>query len=238
MKVINKIKNKIPEEKRSKISNTINVLKIVKKVVSYILLAVLVFLVITFLLTRIMGGTPSLFGYTLHRVETGSMEPELMVGDVTLNSNVSTPDEIKVGDIITFQGDERFNNRKVTHRVLVEPYLDDQREWVLITRGDANKVDDGEIKYSSVESKVKRKVVFLSWIYNFFFSPIGLITFIVLLLVIFSDELFILVKSMTGNYDDGETENISEIIERIQKEDADKKAKEIKNDETERKTED
>lgn len=238
MKVINKIKNKIPEEKRSKISNTINVLKIVKKVVSYILLAVLVFLVITFLLTRIMGGTPSLFGYTLHRVETGSMEPELMVGDVTLNSNVSAPDEIKVGDIITFQGDERFNNRKVTHRVLVEPYLDDQREWVLITRGDANKVDDGEIKYSSVESKVKRKVVFLSWIYNFFFSPIGLITFIVLLLVIFSDELFILVKSMTGNYDDGETENISEIIERIQKEDADKKAKEIKNDETESKTED
>lgn len=222
MKAIDKIKNKIPEEKRRKVSGTLHVLRTVKKVVCYVLLVILVFLVITFLLTRIMGGTPSVFGYTIHRIETGSMQPELMVGDVTLNKNISDPNEIKIGDIITFQGDERFSNHRVTHRALVEPYLDDYGEWVVITRGDANKVDDGEIKCSTVESKVIHKLGFLSGMFNFFFSPFGLIIFIALLLIIFSDELIIIAKVAAGHYDDENTEDnesIAEIIERIQKED-------------------
>lgn len=228
MKAIDKNKNNIPKSKRKKGSKTIRVLRIIKNVVCWVLVAVLVFIVISFLLARVSGGTPSVFGYTLHRVETGSMEPALMVGDVTLNKDVNDPSEIKVGDIIAFQGDERFSNHTVTHRVIAAPYQKTDGTWMLVTKGDANEVEDGEIRFSSVQSKMLQKVGFLKTLYDFFFSPWGLIIFIALLILIFFDEVMNLIRLSTGKYDDDkeEEESISDIIERIQREDAEKLAKE------------
>ena len=227
MKAINKLKDKIPPKKRTKVSKTVRVLKTIKNVICWILVAVLAITVITFLLTRVSGGTPSLFGYSINRVETGSMEPELKVGDVLLCKNVSEPSEIKEGDIITFQGGERFSNHKVTHRVLIGPYYNDNGECVIVTKGDANDIDDGEIKLSAVESKMLQKLDFLKKLYDFFFSPWGLIIFIALLVLIFFDEVMNLIRLSTGKYDDEEKEeSIGEIIERIQREDAEELKKE------------
>ena len=218
--------NKRHEEQPSTPKKVLRVLKTVKNVVCWVLIVILVFTVVTFLLERSMGGTPSVFGYTLHRVVSGSMEPELSVGDVLLNKDISGSGDIQVGDIITFKGGARFNNQKVTHRVFVPPYMDDSGEWVLITKGDANNVDDGEIKLSSVESKVVTKVGILTRMYAFFFSPWGLIIFIALLILIFFDEVMNLIRLSSRKYDDdSDEESIGEIIERIQREDAEKAEK-------------
>ena len=90
MKLKDKITAKIPVEKRVKVKKTLNVLRVIKNVVCWTLIIILSFAVITFLLTRFTGGTPSLFGYTLQRVSSGSMVPELEVGDVILSRTPST----------------------------------------------------------------------------------------------------------------------------------------------------
>ena len=182
---------------------------------------ILSFAVITFLLTRFTGGTPSLFGYTLQRVSSGSMVPELEVGDVILSRNVGESDELKVDDIITFDGSDQFGEKNVTHRIIVAPY-EANGVVMLQTKGDANDIVDNPIEFSRVKSIVLKKLSFLRTIYDMFLSPWGLIIFIALLLLVFFDELMNIIRIATGNYRDEDEESISEIIERIQREDMEK----------------
>ena len=182
---------------------------------------ILSFAVITFLLTRFTGGTPSLFGYTLQRVSSGSMVPELEVGDVILSRNVGESDELKVDDIITFDGSDQFGEKNVTHRIIVAPY-EANGVVMLQTKGDANYIADNPIAFSRVQSLMLKKLDFLRTIYDLFLSPWGLIIFIALLLLVFFDELMNIIKIATGNYRDEDEESISEIIERIQREDREK----------------
>ena len=182
---------------------------------------ILSFAVITFLLTRFTGGTPSLFGYTLQRVSSGSMVPELEVGDVILSRNLREGDALNEGDIITFDGSDQFGEVNVTHRVIVVPH-DENGVVMLQTKGDANDIADNPIEFSRVKSIVLKKLSFLRTIYDMFLSPWGLIIFIALLLLVFFDELMNIIKIATGNYRDEDEESISEIIERIQREDMEK----------------
>lgn len=182
---------------------------------------ILSFAVITFLLTRFAGGTPSLFGYTLQRVSSGSMVPELEVGDVILSRNVGESDELKVDDTITFDGSDQFGEKNVTHRIIVAPY-EANGVVMLQTKGDANDIADDPIAFSRVQSLMLKKLDFLRTIYDLFLSPWGLIIFIALLLLVFFDELMNIIRIATGNYRDEDEESISEIIERIQREDREK----------------
>ena len=182
---------------------------------------ILSFAVITFLLTRFTGGTPSLFGYTLQRVSSGSMVPEPEVGDVILSRNVGESDELKVDDIITFDGSDQFGEKNVTHRIIVAPY-EANGVVMLQTKGDANDIADNPIAFSRVQSLMLKKLDFLRTIYDLFLSPWGLIIFIALLLLVFFDELMNIIRIATGNYRDEDEESISEIIERIQREDREK----------------
>ena len=221
MKLKDKITAKIPEQKREKVKKTLNVLRVIKNVVCWTLIIILSFAVITFLLTRFTGGTPSLFGYTLQRVSSGSMVPELEVGDVILSRNLREGDALNEGDIITFDGSDQFGEVNVTHRVIVVPH-DENGVVMLQTKGDANDIADDPIEFSRVKSIVLKKLSFLRTIYDMFLSPWGLIIFIALLLLVFFDELMNIIKIATGNYRDEDEESISEIIERIQREDREK----------------
>ena len=221
MKLKDKLTAKIPEQKREKIKKTLNVLRIIKNIVCWTLIIILSFAVITFLLTRFAGGTPSLFGYTLQRVSSGSMVPEPEVGDVILSRNVGESDELKVDDIITFDGSDQFGEKNVTHRIIVAPY-EANGVVMLQTKGDANYIADNPIAFSRVQSLMLKKLDFLRTIYDLFLSPWGLIIFIALLLLVFFDELMNIIRIATGNYRDEDEESISEIIERIQREDMEK----------------
>ncbi|MBQ4250664.1 MAG: signal peptidase I [Ruminococcus sp.] len=221
MKLKDKLTAKIPEQKREKVKKTLNVLRIIKNIVCWTLIIILSFAVITFLLTRFTGGTPSLFGYTLQRVSSGSMVPELEVGDVILSRNLREGDALNEGDIITFDGSDQFGEVNVTHRVIVVPH-DENGVVMLQTKGDANDIADNPIEFSRVKSIVLKKLSFLRTIYDMFLSPWGLLIFIALLLLVFFDELMNIIKIATGNYRDEDEESISEIIERIQREDMEK----------------
>ena len=53
-------------------------------VISVVFLVLIVCFVLFTFVSRIMGNTPSVFGYYIFRVSSDSMEPTLMVGDVIL----------------------------------------------------------------------------------------------------------------------------------------------------------
>ena len=79
---------------------------------------------------------PSFAGYSILKVETGSMEGTIMEGDLIL---IKKTGDYKIGDIITFA----HANEKIptTHRII---NYADESEQVFITRGDANKTQDSE----------------------------------------------------------------------------------------------
>ena len=212
-----KIKKVIGEKNSSRIRSVLNTLRIIKNIICWFLIVFLAFAVITFVVTKIKGETPTVFGYSINRVVSGSMEPAIEIGDVIINKAVTDITDLKVGDIITFQGDSRFDNNKVTHRIIVAPYDDGTGNIVLVTKGDANKIDDGVINASSVESKYLMKIGVLRFVYNIFFSQWGLLIFIFLLILIFFDEIVNIVRIIIYNNSRDENDTIYDVIERVQK---------------------
>ncbi len=198
--------------------------KILKKIASvfcWIIVIILVGMVVLSFIARITHSTPSVFGYSFYRVSSGSMEPELMVGDIILDKKVENPKELKVGDIITFDGGAETNNIPITHKIIKAPYEDIDGLWRLQTKGVANDQADAEITLEKVQSVMICTIPFLTQVYKVFLSPWGLIIFIVLILFIFFDEIINIIKIASGSYDSTEEkEDINDIISRLQKDSA------------------
>lgn len=210
-----KSKNRIRKRHESKLHKT---LRIIKNIICWGVLAILVLTVIVFMGSKVNGKTPSLFGYSVLRVSTGSMQPELMIGDVILGKSVDNPTALKVGDIITYRGSGQTEGLLVTHKVVVAPYKTADGTYKLQTKGIANDTPDPEISTEDVLYIMVCKLGFIDTLYNLFFSPWGLLIFIAALLLIFIDELVVIIRILTGHDKSPNDSDINEIIDRLQKE--------------------
>jgi hypothetical protein len=77
--------------------------------------------------------------------DTNSMDPVFDAGNNAIQIVPSSPDQIQVGDIISF----RSGGRVIIHRV-VEKNID-QNGWYFITQGDNNNVPDpGKVRFEDV----------------------------------------------------------------------------------------
>ena len=101
-----------------------------------------------------------IFGYTILDVKSGSMQKEIMIGDLVIvkilaseknaeenidNNDIDKiKDNINVEDIITFIKEDYL----ITHRVL------EKRDEDIITKGDANNTEDDPILYKDIVGKV------------------------------------------------------------------------------------
>lgn len=138
-------------------------MNIVKKVILGILnaisIALIVFAVVALLIvvTTRSGEAPNFFGYSMFRVLTGSMEPELPVGSMVIVKRVGA-EEVKVGDIITFfSTDPTLQGGVNTHRVID---IDNSGMDILFTtKGDANQFKD---EYGTVGSNLIGVVIYCS----------------------------------------------------------------------------
>ncbi len=97
-------------------------------------------LIIIFGIIIAMGNT-SIFGYRTLQVATGSMEPDIKVGEMVI---IKKSDQYEVGDIITYEIEESY----VTHRII------EKNDEKIITKGDANTAIDDPITESSIIGKV------------------------------------------------------------------------------------
>ena len=193
------------------------VIKGIVNVLCWILVVIIVFTVALSLITRINGETPSVFGYSIFRVSSGSMEPELMVGDIILDKTVDNPEDLKVGDVITFKSSD-YGDLLVTHKVIKAPY-EENGKLMLQTKGIANEVEDKPISVDNVKGIMICKVDYLDTVYNVFLSPWGLLILIALIVIIFFDEIITIVKILTNNDRSvKDADDINEIIDRLQAE--------------------
>jgi len=125
-------------------------------------------------LARAKGDRAEILGFGIGVVVTGSMEPELKVGDIILIRRVPK-NKIKVGDDITFQS----GDKAITHRVI------EVTEKGFITQGLQNNVSDGEALYANVYGKVVFKSTFLGGAYAFVNTQYGFLFVIVVPLFLF-----------------------------------------------------
>ena len=208
------------------------IIKLIKNIICWTLIVVLVFALVIFFMSRINGSTPSVFGYSIFRVSSGSMEPELKVGDIILDKVVDNPEDLKVGDVITFKSDD-YGDLLVTHKVIKAPY-EDNGKLMLQTKGVANELEDKPISTDKVKGIMICKVDYLDTVYNVFLSPWGLLILIALIVIIFFDEIITIVKILTNNDRSvKDADDINEIIDRLQAEKLKEQMEKVK-DQTEK----
>lgn len=101
-------------------------------------------------------SSTGLFGFQPNIVGSGSMEPVLQVGDITVTVDID-PRKITEGDIIQFRRD----NEKIIHRVVNIYTVDDVQYFV--TKGDANRVDDDPITSNQITGKLVLTIPKIGW---------------------------------------------------------------------------
>lgn len=121
--------------------------------------------------SRLAGNTvPMPFGVGAAVVLSGSMEPELSVGDLLI---VVRCDNYELRDVIVYQD----RQTAITHRIV--SMSDDS----IITRGDANNADDDPITLEQIKGKVVFSIPLVGYLVNMIKTPLG--TVVILGLAVF-----------------------------------------------------
>lgn len=121
--------------------------------------------------SRLVGNTvPMPFGVGAAVVLSGSMEPELSVGDLLI---IAERETYEVGDVVVYQD----GRTAVTHRII------SISEGEVITRGDANNTDDNPISLEQIKGKVVFAAPLVGYAVNVIKTPLG--TVCILALAIF-----------------------------------------------------
>ena len=164
-------------------------------IISTVFLVLLVLVVILLFVIRASGNSPSIFGYQVYRVSSGSMEPTLMKGDVIVDKKVPA-EEIKKNDIVTYKalsGD--MAGEMITHRVVTEPEINNGT-YTFQTKGDWDGAAlDDKITYEQIQGKFQYKIPVIDKLYSFFFTPYGLISFIFIIVALFGYEMISLLMA-------------------------------------------
>lgn len=160
------------------------------KVTSYCLFGLIICLSVFVLVLRFLGESPSIFGYSFYYVLTESMEPEIMAGELILCESTD-PDELQVGDIITYMGEKgELKGKVITHKIV------EINDDGFITQGVANNVPDPEINESQILARYVTTIPLAGKIFSVINSKYGFIFLIVIPLgVLIVNEISNIVKA-------------------------------------------
>lgn len=147
---------------------------IVKKICNFLSTVVLILL-------AVVAGVillPMILGFKEMAVLSGSMEPTIPVGSIIYVKPLDDPSVLQPGDICTYQMTD--GETLVTHRVVsVDP---DAR--TLVTQGDANNTDDGDISFDRVIGVAKMHLPWVGYIAINAKTPIGILAICGVLVVV------------------------------------------------------
>lgn len=143
-------------------------------------------LLIVFRILVSMGMKPPVHSYV---VQSGSMEPSIMTGDVIL---IRDQPSYGISDVVTFHDEKK---RVVTHRIVEKSGDGDQ--IVFLTKGDANRsIDIEKIPATAIMGKVTMSIPKLGFAVNFAKSTLGIILLVIVpATIIIYDELSIIASS-------------------------------------------
>ena len=123
-------------------------LKITLKVLIDIFIAILVIITALFLYSKYISKDkmPNVFGYSILKIVSGSMEPKYSVNDRIL---IKKQNNYKVNDVVTYI--DKYGNF-VTHRIVKI------NKNKITTKGDANNTVDESFSKSKIQGSVMCKV--------------------------------------------------------------------------------
>ncbi|MBS4171683.1 signal peptidase I [Bacillus sp. FJAT-49736] len=131
------------------------------------------------------GRTPSILGYKVMNVLSGSMEPSLKPGDVIVVKPID-PGKVKVNDVISYKNSR---NHFVTHRVIEIVNKDEKRFFQ--TKGDANNIkDEGLVSSEQLGGSLLFHIPKVGYLANFLTSSLGYIVLITIPLLILTIGMF------------------------------------------------
>jgi len=140
-------------------------------VISYVALTIAIIFCAAVVFQIVTQGYVSIFGYSMFRVVTPSMEPTIPTGALIISQKTDI-ESVAVGDIICFSSLESYmRGRIVTHRVVEVKTVEGKIN--LLTRGDANNSVDG---YYVTEDNLIGKMIFCTEKDNFFVKAYEFIT--------------------------------------------------------------
>lgn len=149
----------------------------------FLIISSLVAITIVIQITREPDKIPSVFGYKVLQVMSGSMDDVFSVGDVILIKETKQED-IKKGDIITFK-----KENIITHRIVEMNKTNDTMYYT--TKGDNNNVNDAEkVKYEEIEGKYITKFVCIGYLIKFLNTTEGLIILVSLPIIVIAFTIF------------------------------------------------
>jgi signal peptidase len=152
------------------------VTKIVKQVIpALIVIALLSPVFVSPVVAFFIGGHFSV-------IMTGSMEPTIPVGSIVTIKKVN-PEDVKVGDIITFKAGESA----VMHRVIEK--VVENSSYYFRTKGDANEVPDPWIvKPENVYGALMLTIPYYGYLIHYAGTPIGFAFFILVSTILVANE--------------------------------------------------
>ena len=145
------------KEYKTKIEN--NVIFKIPRGILYVFVALLLMVIIV---QKVTNNNLSIGGIRVFMIISESMKDEYNIVDILISIQVN-PDEINVGDNITYLGQTGdFKGLVITHKVVEKRVAGN--EYHFVTKGLANEISDPEISYDQIYGKVVYKTIILSFI--------------------------------------------------------------------------
>ena len=152
-----------------------------------------ILLVYYFIATKIYAKKGSGYEprFSLYTIISPSMTPNIKVYDVVVDVKVNSPEDVNIGDVITFNSDRpELHGGTITHRV-ISITKDNDGNYLYQTKGDANLMEDeGLVPYEKIVGKVSFKIPQLGRIQFFLASSFGWIV------VILVPTLYVIIKDI------------------------------------------
>lgn len=151
--------------------------------------------------TLVGNKMPMPFGYGMAVVLSGSMEPEFSTGDLII---VRETTEFNEKDIVVFQDGSML----VVHRIV------SIKDDIVITKGDANNMEDDPVPISSLKGTVIGCIPYVGTIVNMVKTPLGTMATIALAIALIE-----IPRIKEKEKDDEERQKIIDEIRRLKNED-------------------
>lgn len=133
-------------EKENK-SKAKRIISIICTVISALIFIFVALLIINMVVCRVQNRPVSFFGYSISVVQTDSMEPEIMTGDLIIFKQVDFS-TLNVGDTIVFKADDNFKDgagKSLEGYTIVHKIMEVTDDG-LVTKGVNNFGNDGGLR--------------------------------------------------------------------------------------------
>lgn len=161
-----------------------NILKKIFNIIKYALVAVMIVITVSLFVMKLSGDTPSIFGYSFYYIATESMEPDLEVGDIILSKEINDVSTLKIGDVVTYQGEVgSYANKLITHQIIEIKNINGEISF--ITQGThPSATVDPEVSSDQIVSKMIFEIPLMGKLMKVINTPIGFLILIALPLAI------------------------------------------------------